>query len=259
MAKKSISEKRADREQAENHALHQVFNVFLLGLAAEVYLFIVYRAVTGSIESMLICYQTLLPVLSWLGLAMLAVGLVVGYVKRADRKLRMPMAYVGGAGLFLAFSGLIMTMFSNDNRGVTTMCVLVPVLAVLGLVFLLYQHECFLCTAVLSGAMFAVWAMGAAANSLLWRIPVTVGMIVAAALLAVAAALVHKTRQGEGRLWKVRIFPVECDYRVIYGALAIAFVCVLAAMILPAIAYYLMWVLGIALFAELVLYTTKLM
>ena len=52
---------------------------------------------------------------------------------------------------------------------------------------------------------------------------------------------------------------MEGDYRVIYGVLAIAFVCVLAAMIFPAISYYLMWALGILLFAELVLYTTKLM
>lgn len=259
MAKKSISEKRADREQAENQTLRRVFNVFLLGLAAEVYLFLVYRAVTGSIDAMLVCYQTVLPVLSWLGLAMLVAGVVVGYVKRTDRKLLAPMAYLGGVGLFFALSGLIMTMFSNDNKGVTTMCVLVPILAVLGLVFLLYQHECFLCTAALSGALFAVWAMSSAADSLTWRIPVTVGMVVAAALLAVGAALVHKAQQSEGKLWKVRVFPVECDYRVIYGVLAIAFVCVLAAMLLPAISYYLMWVLGILLFAEMVLYTTKLM
>ena len=259
MAKKSISEKKADRERAENQALHRVFNVFLSGLAAEVYLFIVYRAATGSIESMLACYQTVLPILSWLGLAMLAVGAIAGYVKRSEKKLLVPMACVAGVGLFLALSGLIMTMFSNDNKGVTTMCVLVPVLAVLGLVFFLYQHECFLCTAVLSAAMFAVWAMGSAANSLVWRVPVTVGMVIAAALVAVAAALVHKAQQGEGRLWKVRIFPVECDYRIVYGVLAGAFVCVLVAMIVPAIAYYVMWVLGILLFAELVLYTTKLM
>lgn len=259
MAKKSISEKRADREQAENQTLRRVFNVFLLGLVAEVYLFLVYRAVTGSIDAMLVCYQTVLPVLSWLGLAMLVAGAAVGYVKRADRKLFTPMAYLGGIGLFLALSGLIMTMFSNDNKGVTTMCVLVPILAVLGLVFLLYQHECFLCTAALSGALFAVWAMSSAANSLIWRIPVTVGMVVAAALLAVVAALVHKAQQSEGKLGKARVFPVECDYRVIYGVLAIAFVCVVAAMIVPAISYYLMWVLGILLFAEMVLYTTKLM
>jgi len=140
-----------------------------------------------------------------------------------------------------------------------TLMSLVPILAVLGLVYLLYQHECFLCTIALSGALFAVWTMGSAANSMNWRAPVTAGLVVAAALLAVFAALTHKTQQSEGKLGKVRLFPVECDYRVIYGVLAVAFVCVLAAMVLPSFAYYLMWVLGIALFAELVLYTTKLM
>ena len=259
MAKKSISEKRAEREQAENQVLRRVFNVFLLGLAAEVYLFVVYRSVTGSIESMLMCYQTVLPILTWLGLAMLVGGAAVGYVKRADRKLLVPMAWTACTGLFLGLSGLIMTTFSNDHRGVTTMCVLVPILAVLGLVYLLYQHECFLCTISLSGALFAVWTMGSAANSMSWRVPVTVGLVVAAALLAVFAALTHKAQQSEGKLGKVRLFPVECDYRVIYGVLAVAFVCVLAAMVLPSFSYYLMWVLGIALFAELVLYTTKLM
>ena len=190
---------------------------------------------------------------------MLVGGAAVGYVKRADRKLLAPMAWTACTGLFLCLSGLIMTTFSNDHRGVTTMCVLVPILAVLGLVYLLYQHECFLCTIALSGALFAVWTMGSAANSLSWRVPVTAGLVVAAALLAVFAALTHKTQQSEGKLGKVRLFPVECDYRVIYGVLAVAFVCVLAAMVLPSFAYYLMWVLGIALFAELVLYTTKLM
>ena len=43
MSKKPISQKRAERQQMENQALHRVFNVFLLGLAAECYLFIVQR------------------------------------------------------------------------------------------------------------------------------------------------------------------------------------------------------------------------
>lgn len=259
MAKKSISEKRAEREQAENQVLRQVLNVFLLGLAAEVYLFIVYRAVTGSIDSMLTCYQGVLPVLSWLGLALLIGGGIAAYVKRADEKLLMPLAGAAGAGLFLALSGFVMTTFSNDNRGVTTMCVLVPIATVLGLIFLLYQHECFLSTLALSGAMFAIWARGAAAASTIWRIPVVVGLVAGALLLAAAAWLVKKTQEKDGKLGKARLFSVECDYRIVYAVLGIAFVCVLAAMLLPTVTYYLMWILGIVMFAELVLYTTKLM
>ena len=47
MAKKSISQKRAERQQQENQALSRVFLVFLLGLAAECYLFLVYRNYVG--------------------------------------------------------------------------------------------------------------------------------------------------------------------------------------------------------------------
>ena len=55
MAKKPISQKRAEREKQENLALQRVFNVFLLGMAAEIYLFIVYRNyVLGTPDSLLI-------------------------------------------------------------------------------------------------------------------------------------------------------------------------------------------------------------
>ncbi|MDE7242540.1 MAG: hypothetical protein K2O18_00990 [Oscillospiraceae bacterium] len=259
MAKKSISEKRTEREQAENQVLRRVFSVFLLGLAAEVYLFIVYRAVTGSIDSMLAWYQGVLPVLSWLGVALLAGGGIAAYVKRADKKLFAPLLGASGAGLFLALSGFVITTFSNDNKGVTTMCVLAPIAAVLGLIFLLYQHECFLSTLALSGAMFAVWVRGTSAASVLWRIPVIVGLVAGALLLAAAAWLVRKTQEKNGKLGSVRLFAVDCDYRIVYAVLGAAFVCVLLAMALPAITYYLMWALGIVMFAELVLYTTKLM
>ena len=52
---------------------------------------------------------------------------------------------------------------------------------------------------------------------------------------------------------------MECDYRILYAVFAAAFVCVLLALAVPAIAYYLMWALGILLFAEVVYYTSKLM
>lgn len=46
---------------------------------------------------------------------------------------------------------------------------------------------------------------------------------------------------------------------IVYAALAVAAAGVLLAAVLPMISYYLMWALGVVLFAELVYYTTKLM
>ncbi len=257
-SKKPISQKRTEREQAENQALNRVFLVFLVGLAAECYLFLLYRGAVGTVNSMLASYNAV-KWLSWLGLIMLAAGAAVGYLKRNDRKLRTAMLWVGGAGLFLGVSGWIMTNFSNDNKGIITMCILVPILAILALVLLLYQHECFYATVALAGAMFTVWVRSSSLNAGSWRIPVIVGAVLAALVLVGAAFLARKAQQDEGKLWGLRVCSLECDYRILYAALGAAFVCVLLGLALPAISYYLMWALGILLFAELVYYTSKLM
>jgi len=257
--KKSISEKRAEKEKQDNLALTRVYYVFLAGLVAECYLFLVYRGyVAGSVESVL-AWHNVLKVLMWLGLAALAAGAVLGSVKRQDKKLRKIMIWVAGVGAFFALSSWVMTSFFANGMGVTTMCVLVPIAAVFALVYLLYQHECALSTAALGGAMFCVWARAASAGSVHWKIPVIVGCVLGLALVGAAAYLVSKAQKAEGKLKKIQVLSLECDYRILYAALGVAAVGVLIGLILPAISVYLMWLLGVALFAELVYYTTKLM
>ena len=176
MSKKPISQKRADREKQESQALHRVFNVFLLGLAAECYLLLVYRGYAmGTIDSLLIWHQ----ILTWgmyLGLVMLIAGIAVGVAKRKDRRLRTIMTWVAGGGLFLALTGWVVTFFFDNSRGITAMCVLVPIAVVLALVYLLFQPECFLCTLTVSCAMFAVWARGASADSSAFGMVVIAGL-----------------------------------------------------------------------------------
>ena len=256
-SKKPISQKRAEREQAENQALSRVFTVFLIGLAIECYLFILYRAATSSVNSMLACYRAL-EWITGLGFIVLAVGAVVGYLKRNDPKLRAAMIWTGAAGLFLGVSGWIMRNVSNDHMGIIAMCVLVPVMSVLALIFLLYQRECFWSSLVMCCALFTVWAVDTT-HSGSWHLRVVAGAIVGAVLVAVAAYLVRKAQAGTGKLGKFQVCSVECDYRIVYAILAVAFVCVLLAAAMYAICYYLMWALGITLFAELVYYTSKLM
>lgn len=139
MAKKPISQKKADRQQQENQALQRVFNVFLLGLAAECYLFVVYRGyVAGSVDALLI-WDKILRYGAILGLVMLLAGVGVAIWKRNDPKLRRAMAWTAGVGLFLAVSGWVVTRIYPE--GVTAMCIAVPILTLLGLVFFLFQHE----------------------------------------------------------------------------------------------------------------------
>lgn len=256
MAKKPISQKRADREKQENLALQRVFNVFLLGIAAECYLFVVYRNyVMGTAASLLVWYN----VLRWAaiaGVVLLLGAAAAAYVKRAQPRLRRIMTLISVAGLFLAVSGWVMMRFFD--KGVTTMCILVPVLTLLGLVYFLFQHECFLSTVVMAASLFTVWVCGSGLDSS-WRTPVMAGAVAAIVLLAVLALLVRQAQKGEGKLRGVRVLSVECDYRVVYAVLAVCAVAIVVVLAAPAFGYYLLWALGILLFAEMVYYTTKLM
>lgn len=256
MAKKPISQKREDREKQENQALQRVFNVFLLGIIAEIYLFVVYRNyVMGTAHSLLVWYD----VLRWgavAGLVLLVAGAVAAYVRRDHPKLRRGMTLISGIGLFLAVSGWVMMRFFE--QGVTAMCILVPVLTLLGLVYFLFQHECFLNTVVMAGALFSVWVCGSGLESS-WRVPVLACSVAVLVILAVLAVLVRRVQKDGGKFRSLRVFSVECDYRVIYAVLAISAVAIVAVLLFSSVSYYLMWVLGILLFAELVYYTTKLM
>jgi len=249
MAKKSISQKRAERQQQENQALSRVFLVFLLGLAAECYLFLVYRNyVVGTVPAML-AWRNVLKYGGIIGLVLLLAGAAGAalYFRKGEGKKGAAACWCAGVGAFFAMSGWIMSTFYP--AGVTVMCVMVPVLTVLGLVLFLYQRESFL----------AVWVCGDGLDSPNWRIPIIIGAVLGLLILAALALLVRKAQQDEGKLMGLRVLPVDCAYPVVYAALAVCFVCVLAAVIYAPAAYYIQWALGIALFAEMVYFTTKMM
>lgn len=257
--KKPISQKKADKEREDNKVLNRVYYVFLLGLAAECYLFLVYRGYTASGVTSMLTWHSVLTAGKWLGLAALVVGAVGAYLKREDKKLRTILVWVGSVGAFFAVSGWLITQFFTNGAGVTMACVATAVAAILALVFMLYQHECALTTAALVGAMFTVWARGGSFLSDRWAVPVVAGCVVGLAVLALAAYLSNKAQKEMGKLQKIQVLSLECDYRILYAGLAVAAAGVLIALLVPSIAVYLMWLLGVALFAELVYYTTKLM
>ena len=68
MSSKKISQKRAEKERQDNRVLNRIYYVFLLGLAAECFLFLVYRGYAwGSVGSLLVWHKVLVA-LTWLGL-----------------------------------------------------------------------------------------------------------------------------------------------------------------------------------------------
>ena len=259
MSKKPISQKHADREKQENSTLSRVYYVFLLGLAAECWLFLVYRGYAFGTPRSMLAWHNVLVAATWVGLAALVIGAVAGFLKRQDRKMRTIMSWAAGAGAFFLVSSWVVTHFFSNGTGVIAMCILVPIVVVLALVYLLYQHECALSTVMLSGAMFSVWLRSASANSSIWRLPVMIGCIAAAAVVVAVLFLVFRVQKDGGKVLGGQVFSSECDYRVLYGVLGIAAAALLLAAAVSVTAYYLLWALAVLLFAELVFYTTKLM
>ncbi len=256
MSKKPVSQKRALRQQQERAALNNIFNVFLLGLAAECYLFIVYRGYVGGTIQSLLTWHKILQVIAWAGLALTVGGGAAAFLKRKEPKILKIASSAAFAGLFLAVSGWIMVRFTDV--GVVAMCIIVPVLTILGLIFFLYQHECFLSTLLLAGSLFTVWVCGRALDSH-WATMITIcsgAVVVGLVLVALAVA---KLKKNGGKLGVIQIFSPDCDYRLIYVVCAVCAALIIATVLMPTLSFYVTWVLVVVLFAELAYYTTKMM
>ena len=251
-----MSQKRAQRKQQERAALGNIFNVFLAGLSAECVLFLIYRFyIGGSIESFL-AWHNILKVVVWVGLAVFAVGIGAAIVKKSDATIRKSGLIAGLSGLFIALTAFAGTTFREV--GITALCIVVPVVTVLGLVYFLYQRECFLNTTLLAGALFTNWICSKGMGGS-WATLITGCAIAVVVALAVLMVLLATVKKNGGKFREIEIFSADCDYRVIFAVCLVCIAAILLAVFVPTVSFYLTWVLVIALFAELALYTTKMM
>lgn len=256
MSKKSISQKRALRKQQERAALGNIFNVFLAGLAAECVLFLIYRCyVGGSVQSFLM-WDNILNVMIWVGLGAFLGGIATAVVKKNDAKIRKIGLIVGFSSLFLSAVSVISTWFFDT--GVTALCIVVPVVTILGLVYFLYQRECFVSTTLLAGTLFTNWVCGKGIGGY-WSTLVTVCALAVVVGLIALMILLNKIRKNDGILRETRIFHSGCDYRMIFAVGLVCIAAILLAVFVPSLTFYLTWALVIGLFAELAFYTTKMM
>ena len=256
MANKPNPQKRAEKQRREQEALNRVFNIFLIGIAAECYLLLLYNKFVNGTAQEMVTFSYVIEWLGYAGVLAAMAGAVLAVWKRRERGGRVGLWLLGG-GVFFALTALV--ALNIFPQGTVFLCVLVPILTVFGLVFFLFQREFFFNALVLGGAMFTLWLCRKGLGTLNWNTKVTAGAVVVLVGLAAAAAAL-RLLQTAGGAWKgLRIFGRTCDYRVMYATLGVAFAAVLLALVLPATAYYTMWALGAGLFALAVYYTTKLM
>lgn len=241
----------------KNPAMEAATKIFAAGACAEIYLLTIYHFyVRGTISQVLAWYNVYLPALPWVGLVLLAAGLVLLFKGNCDHaKVKLAALVLVAAGVFVAVTAPMIRAWYTD--ALTPLCVVVPGLMILGIAWFLYDRECVYALAVLCSAALILWicreCLPVAAERTVARVLAGGWLVLAAA----AAVFLNQVRKADGVFKKVQILSPKADYLLIYAALGIAAALVLAGMFSPVLAYYAMWAAAVAIFAVAVYYTVQ--
>ena len=184
MAKQPNSSKRLEKQRQEQKALNKVYNIFLLGIAAECYLLVIYNRYVHGTAQQVVSMAAIFTWLGYLGAAAFAGGAIMSLIKTLSPLARRIGHWMLGCGAFFAISSLIVYNIYPD--GTIFLCVLIPILTVLGLVYYLFQREFFLTTVIMGGSIFTLWVCRKGLGTQNWNTKVTLGA--AAVLIGLAAA-----------------------------------------------------------------------
>lgn len=232
--------------------------LFLTGTCAEIYLLMIYHYyVRGTVSQLLRWHNTVLPALMWIGLAVLAAGLILLGVSRGkdcEKKGTVARILVG-AGVFAAVvSPLVLHWYASV---LTPLCVVVPVIMILSILWHLYDRECVYALIVLCSAAAVIWLCRKGVNVASRVMVVRAIAVVWLAAAAAATLLLRKIQAAHGVLKGAKLLPANADYLPIYVALAVSVLLVLAGMLSAVLAYYAMWAAAVAIFAMAVYYTVQ--
>lgn len=251
------SQKRKEEQiKQENAILNRCIGLLGILVIAEIYFLICYRFfVQGTMQS-LVTMSTVITVVGYLGLAVAAVGVILAVIRRKKGSIHL--------GVWMVILGVVLfggsrVMLAVYPAGTTVMCVVVPLLALAGFVYYLYQREFFCAGLGLGLSVGGLWLAHRAVGSANWGtryLVVEAILLVAVIALLVFSILVGRSGGKLGKGEKARaVFSGTSNYAVAYGALILAAIGILAAAFAPAAAFYLMWA-GIALLFILAVYYT---
>ena len=256
LIKEQSLQRKAEHEKEENAILNRCLGLLGVLVVAEIYFLLCYRFFVQGTMQTLVSMSRVIGVVGWIGLAALIVGVIAAIVRRRKR--------FGHAGAWLALLGAVLfaggrLMLAVYPTGTTVMCVAVPLLALAGFVYYLYQKEFFCAGLGMGLAVVGMWFARRAANgAALGGMALVVEAVLVVLVLVLLGISVAAGRNGGkwGKGEKARsLFSGTTHYGVLYGALVIAAVILLLGTFVPAITLYLMWI-GIALLFVLAVYYT---
>ena len=258
---KSVSQDLESKRRMEDRIFNHMLVWLAVAVVVEIYFVLVNRfyvhARAGEIDSMLVWHKALL-FLCFAGIVLFAVCLAWGRKKQAQGKdLILPFALSGGF-LVMGLGSLLVRMSRSSSH---LMLGIVPGLAVLLIIFYLYQKEYFPCTLVCGLGILTLlcFRLSAGAGKKYW-----LGLAVTIVVAAVCLAVMLKLKKNGGRLtWKgeqVELLPSGANYLPYFiTAVLTVVICLCPLALGAAAAYYGIWVLGAWVFILAVYFTSKLM
>ena len=247
MAAKKNDPRREARIAKNNRNLNSALTLFTAGFIAEFYLLLINQYfVKGSVDQV-VAIAGYLEVMAIVGAAAFGAGVVLTVMRRKWTRF-------AAAGKFFGVSSLLMRRVYP--MGTTVMCILVPVLMLLAVVFLLYQHEFAVQAIALTLAIASAVLLNHGSSSM----PALVTAFCWAAMVFVAALLVLTVmlQKHEGSYKGTVIFPAKTNYALTCAVLVLS-IAAIAVSLFAGLAYYVIWGAAVLLFVLAVWYTVKML
>lgn len=231
-----------------DNSLYGAVLFFFAACLAELYLLVLRKYyIHGYVEQTLAWHDRLL-VFAGAGAVVLAAGIVLSVLWKADERKRLIGWCLTALGAFFAGGSLLIHVYIEP--AVTLLSVVVPVVMVLTVLWAFYDRECSVALTVLSASMIVLWVCRRLFSSLTLGMPVKVLSVVYILLLGGLCWLAKNRKLG-------KLLPVGADLMPIYVASGLSAAAVVLALFSATVTYYAMWALGIVLFALAVYYTVK--
>lgn len=212
MSKNPVSKSKPVKR---NEPMHNALKFFLAGCVAEIYLLVIRRFyVNGTANELLAC-DAALPYLMAAGAAVAVIGLVLGIVWRQQTKRRWIGWSVFAAGVFLGGSAWMIRTFYDS--ALTFLCVVVPVVMLLGILWNLYDRECSWSLTILGASLIALWVCRRVLDSIFLGTYVRIAAVVYIVVLIVAAFLTNKADKNGGKLGNLQVLTAGADPMPICG------------------------------------------
>ena len=144
-------------------------------------------------------------------------------------------------------------------NGTTLLCIVVPVAALMSLLWNVYDRECSYALTILGLTVVALWICRKGVSADYWRAKVMLGAGIYVAALAVFALLIFRADSHGGRVGNFQMLPEGTDCLPVYVACGLSVVALILAMFNAMMAYYAMWAVAVVIFAAAVYYTVRLL